>query len=315
MKWFYTMFSDENVKFIPSQARLDVCTLCQLNCTSCYMRNDSRQTTGIGYVALDKFEAFLDNNPSLKHIEISNSGEPFLHPQMHELIRMAYDHGVELSCRNGTNFNNVSDEVIEDIVECGFTAIAFSVDGVTQEAYAKYRRNGNVEKVFGNIKSLIEAKKRHGAQLPDLVWQFVLMSHNIHEIQAAETKAKELGIRIRFRDTWNLPERKKVQEMLGKKVEAALSDKKNTFYDYCKDLFTMPQVNWDGRLLGCCQIYRSDWGVNVFSEGLVETVNSERYRNTLLNLASGTAVTDLSIPCSTCRWQPGNSRNTSCEKA
>lgn len=32
----------------------------------------------------------------------------------------------------------------------------------------------------------------------------------------------------------------------------------------CMALWKAPAINWDGRLLGCCNMYKDDFGVNVF---------------------------------------------------
>ena len=45
-----------------------------------------------------------------------------------------------------------------------------------------------------------------------------------------------------------------------------------------------PQINWDGRLFGCCMTYSTDWGKNVFKEGLIESVNSDYYRHAIYKL-------------------------------
>ena len=64
-----------------------------------------------------------------------------------------------------------------------------------------------------------------------------------------------------------------------------------------------PQINWDGRLLGCCQIYRSDWGMNVFEEGYLACLNSEPYRGTLRRILLSDCA-EGSMPCATCRRFP-----------
>ena len=302
-QWICELLADSSIVLMPYRARLDICTLCQLRCVSCYMRNDPRETTGAGYVPVQVFEKFLTDNPFIEELEISNSGEPFLHPQMHEIIRAAHEHGVKLSCWNGTNFNDVSEEVLRDIVECGFGDITIGIDGTTQESYAKYRRNGDLSKVFENIEKLNAVKKSCHTEYPRLFWQFIVMSHNYREMEAAERMAEEMGMYIRFRQTWSRPEREKTEALMAAEGKTVPSGEKNNYFSYCRDLFEQPQVNWDGRLLGCCQIYRSDWGMNVFSDGLIKCVNSPVYKETLRRLGMGETVSDPAVPCSTCRRQ------------
>jgi len=313
-QWVIEMLEDPSVLISPASARLDICTRCQLNCVSCYMRRDKRETTGIGHVTPSQFETFLERNPYLRNIEISNSGEPFLHPQMHEILEIAHNHDVTLTCFTGSNFNYVTEQVLEDLVNFRFKTINIALDGASQETYSAYRRNGNFDQVIANIKKLNEIKKREHSNYPKLYWQFIVMSHNYDDVPLAEKMAKELGMIISFRDTWDSNEKSKLEKMLscrkgehGEEQEAnrqIVTGKKNTFNSWCRDLLIFPQINWDGRLLGCCQVYCSDWGVNVFDVGLTEALNSDVYRKTLLALLKAEPLPYPQTPCATCGVRP-----------
>ena len=37
-----------------------------------------------------------------------------------------------------------------------------------------------------------------------------------------------------------------------------------------------PQINWDGKVLGCCVNHRGDFGGNAFRDGLTASVNTEQ---------------------------------------
>ena len=314
-QWVIEMLEDPSVQLSPDNARLDICTRCQLNCKSCYMRVDKSETTGIGHVTPSQFEAFLDRNPNVRRIEISNSGEPFLHPQIHEILELAHQHGVSLKCTYGANFNHVTDQALEDLVNYNFEAIYIALDGARQETYSIYRRNGNFDRVIANIRKLNEIKKRKNSDLPKLTWQFVVMSHNYDDVPRAKEMAKELGMSISFRETWDPEERSKLEKALSeRKIERCKNDEsenaqivvnnKNTFNFWCRDLLLYPQINWDGRLLGCCQTYRSDWGMNVFDMGLTEALNSDVYRGTLLALLKASPVPYRQTPCYACEHRP-----------
>lgn len=41
-------------------------------------------------------------------------------------------------------------------------------------------------------------------------------------------------------------------------------------------LWHMPQINWDGKVLGCGHNYWGEFGGNAFQDGLLTTINSER---------------------------------------
>jgi len=72
--------------------------------------------------------------------------------------------------------------------------MVLSIDGATQPIYERFRRKGNLELVFENIRKLVAAKRRVGKRTAILAWRMLAFEHNIHEIPAAIEKAKELGV-------------------------------------------------------------------------------------------------------------------------
>jgi hypothetical protein len=67
----------------------------------------------------------------------------------------------------------------------------------------------------------------------------------------------------------------------------------------CAQLWDGPQVNWNGRLLGCCRNFWGDFGGNAFGDGLVASLNHERMRYAR-EMLTGSAPPREDIPCTTC---------------
>ena len=78
--------------------------------------------------------------------------------------------------------------------------------------------------------------------------------------------------------------------------------------DACYQTIYEPQINWDGRLLGCCMVWKTDLGINVFEEGLIKALNSPQYREEMAILLGLKEKTDISIPCEKCEWYHGSIR-------
>jgi hypothetical protein len=56
----------------------------------------------------------------------------------------------------------------------------------------------------------------------------------------------------------------------------------------CNMLWAWPQINSDGRVFGCCRFIRRDFGKNAFTDGVLESINSEELiyaRKMLMGLA------------------------------
>lgn len=273
-------------KYKPSKIRLEASTLCQLRCTGCSFQQNNHDNLGGGFLRFDNFKRLLDDNPQIKEIELSNWGEIFLNPELVDMMRYAQEKRVFLTAYNGTNFNTVSEEQIHALVDYRFKALSFSIDGASQEAYCKYRVGGDYNTVIRNIQQLIEIKKQKNSTFPRLSWQYVINEYNELEVGLAKTLAAELGIPIQFKLNWDRDYRPKNVEYL--KIETGLvsltrdAAEALTQNDYmgkiiCGNMFHAPQINWNGDLLGCCDMTKPPYGVNVFEEGLVQALKSEAF--------------------------------------
>ncbi len=298
----------------PRAIRLDVATACQLRCPACPTTlGIIRDDLGTGFVRLDDFRRLLEANPGVRSIELSNWGEIFLNPDLLAMMELAAERGVALSAKNGANLNTVADGVLEGLVRYRFRAITCSIDGASPETYAVYRRRGDFDTVLANIRKINGFKARYGSKYPKLTWQFVVFGHNEHEIPRARALAQELGMELRVKLSWGgtylgedfSPVRNR--EAVRKEISGGVADR--TEYETrfgvrygqrrtCAQMWTDPQINWDGRVLGCCVNHWGDYG-NAFRDGLAETCGGERmsYARAML---MGEAPARADIPCTTC---------------
>src|ERR1700733_8448419 len=101
----------------PVMLRADICTGCQLKCPQCPTGDGKiAGTLGTGRMALEKFAQLLDDNPRIRHIEISNWGEIFLNKDLEKILQLACERGVKLRADNGVNLNHASPAVLEAMV-------------------------------------------------------------------------------------------------------------------------------------------------------------------------------------------------------
>lgn len=214
---------------LPRKVRIDASTLCQLACKSCYMRKCNYGTMGRGYLKFSDFEKFIQNNPFVKIIELSNSGEIFLNPDLFQIIKYAFENNIELHASNGVNLNQVSDEMLEALVRYNFRFITISIDGASQETYSLYRVNGDFDTVIDNIKKLNVFKQKYNSPFPVLQWQYILMEHNENDVVKAKAMAEELKIRIFFKLTWDTEYVPTNVEMLKKETGLTFLTREEVF--------------------------------------------------------------------------------------
>ena len=169
---------------------------CNLACPGCV---HSRQVKELklfdwnpGLLPESRLTAFLKSyGPNATHAMLCNYGEPLTNPDTPKYIRLSKSY--LLHTMLSTNFSLPRFDA-DAYAQSGLDYMNLSIDGATQPVYERFRRKGNIELVFENIRKLVEAKKRAGRSMPILSWRFLCFEHNIHEIPLAIEKARELGL-------------------------------------------------------------------------------------------------------------------------
>lgn len=289
------------------EASIDFSTICQLRCVECSTAKGITHAgiVGKGQLTLENFKKFISENPEIKRIEMSNWGEIFLNKDIYAIMEFAHENGVTLYCGNGTNFNDVSDDVLEGLVKYKVQYLNLSIDGASQETYSIYRRNGNFAKVISNIKRLNHFKSLYKSEYPKLSWQFIIFGHNEHEIPKVKQLCDELGMvfnpKLNYSDFSPVINRDFVryESGLGVADRAEFKEKHQTEYKApCYHCFSSPQINWNGDILGCSVNKWRSLG-NVFLTPVAEWQESETYR-ALVGLLFEGHTSEIDLPCTHC---------------
>jgi hypothetical protein len=138
-----------------------------------------------------------------------------------------------------------------------------------------------------------------------MIWQFIVFGHNEHEISSASKMAAELDMGFRLKLSWDkdyspVKDLSILSREMGIKIDDQESlDMERSKYSsmFCSQMWTMPVINWDGKLLGCCKNTWSGYG-NVF-EKMEVCLKSERY-SYAKNLIKGNNKPRKDIPCVNC---------------
>jgi MoaA/NifB/PqqE/SkfB family radical SAM enzyme len=293
----------------PAHIRLETSSFCNLRCPSCPTTTGAiLPTVGGGFLRFEDFQGLLDKNPKLKRIELSNYGEIFLNPALLRILEVAYKRGIVLTADNGANLNKVRPEVLEGLVKYRLRSMCCSIDGASEATYSVYRVRGKFANAIGNIREINILKRRYRSRFPELTWQFVVFGHNEHELPLARAMARVLGMRFYAKLSWDsdvspVSEAKAVGEATG--TGAATREEYEAVHgqDYmqgiCHQLWDAPQINWDGKVLGCCRNFWGDFGGNAFRDGLTASVNTEQMVHGRAMLL-GRAPARKDVPCTTC---------------
>ncbi len=304
----------DHLPTMPYRYTIDPTNVCNLRCPLC--------PTGLGILGrdrglmkLDDFRAVVDQiSPWCYLLDMYNWGEPFLHPDIFEMIRYAADRRIFV--RLSSNLNRFDANLAQRAVASGLAAITVSIDGATEESYQKYRRRGKLEVVLRNLEHLVQAKRDARANHPFIVVRMLVNRYNEGEVEQLRERVLALGVDLfvtgdLFVDTTN-PEQA---------AEWLPTDPENSVYQYqpesvastalenvwhCSDLWESMTINWDGGVSPCCWLHehKHDFA-NALSQPIDLIWNGDAYLSARRVFApGGPQEGPQKVICATCKGRP-----------
>ncbi len=242
----------------PFSLSIEPTTACNLSCPECPsgLKKFTRET---GKLDLEFHAKILKSVGSkVFYINYYFQGEPFLHPHFLKLIEQAKLRRIYTS--TSTNAHFIDEVKANEIVKSGLDRLIISIDGLTQETYENYRINGKLVKVIEGTKFLIQAKKDLNSQTPHLIFQFLAVKQNEHEIPAIFKLGNEMKIdevRIKSAQLYDykngnvlMPDNEKYSRY-KRKQDGTYSLKYKTG-NHCWRMWSSCVLTWDGKVVPCC---------------------------------------------------------------
>lgn len=272
----------------PYSITIDPTNYCNLRCPLCPTGNGTFGRAQ-GMLTLDDFKRMIDQiSEYVFEISLMNWGEPMLNRDLVEMIR--YCHAQRLSVSLSTNLTLLKLQDVDRLLTSGLDYMTVSIDGATQEQYARYRVRGKLDVVLANLRKLLERRAELGLRTPWIRWQFIVMKHNEHEIDEAKRKAAEIGVdEITFIPV-GLPLLLPKEEKAELAQEWFAEQPSNRFWDpnlepellrggRCPYLYRTMTLNPGGGISPCCMVYGKeelDFG-NLLQDDLTDIWNNPRY--------------------------------------
>lgn len=241
----------------PVSVTIEPTTNCNFHCPLCPR---TKLTRPYGDMSFTNYKKIIDNLPwTVRIIELYLMGEPLLAKDIFQMIRYAVDKGYHV--RISSNASHLK-KYTRQVLESGLTELVVAVDGATEETYKQYRIGGNFTEVIDGIKAFVQEKKKRNMKYPNVIFQFIVMKHNEHEIDAVITLAKNLEVdHLIFKRASLMDNTRdlKVQGLLRKRfLPTAARFVRKSFQpgkvDPCRWAFGA-MILQDGRITSCCY----DW--------------------------------------------------------
>jgi radical SAM protein with 4Fe4S-binding SPASM domain len=289
----------------PFSLSIEPTTACNLGCPECPsgLKQFTRPT---GKLDLEVHKLMLQQVK--KHVFYINyyfQGEPFLHPHFLDLIKEAKKAKIYTS--TSTNAHFITKEKATEIVKSGLDRLIISIDGLTQETYEQYRVHGQLEKVIEGSKYLVEAKKELKSKTPHLIFQFLAVKPNEHEIPAVFSLANELEIdevRIKTAQFYEfeqgnplMPTNEKYSRY--KRTSSGKYALKGDPGNHCWRMWSGSVLTWDGKVVPCC--FDKDAAYKMGSlrnQSLHEIWNNDDYKRFRSQLLTSRKSIDICSNCS-----------------
>jgi len=268
---------------------IDPCNVCNLRCPLCPTGNQTADRPK-RMMSLECYRSIIDQVRDYAiEVILHNWGESLLHPKIFDMISYARDANIGTSV--SSHLNGVTDDMIEQMIDSGLEHLTASIDGATQAVYEQYRVRGNLAAALSAIERLQRRKKERRSPTPILEWQFIVMKHNEHELDAARAQARVLGVE-RFRPiSVGLPFDDLDNVQLGalwmsdnpayrgygpeKMIERGYLYDEPCFYPY-----RSMTINPDGAVAPCCAISHTKWDFgSVHRQSVREIWNSRHYQS------------------------------------
>lgn len=223
----------------PKIFAVELCADCDLNCSMCHHDLMQRPKGNLPMPLWRKCADEIAAVAPATNVWFSFCGEPLLMPD--RLIEML-DYGEKAGLRSlnlNTNGMNLSQDVARRLLDTSLSTVVIGIDGFSAQTYERYRVLGNRDRVYANVKFLLEERARRGKG-PEVMVQFIEMDDNIKEFDTYRDYWLGLGATVKLRR----------QLSWGGKFETAI-DVANEQRIPCPWAITMMHLFWDGRVPRC----------------------------------------------------------------
>lgn len=289
----------------PISMAIEPTTSCNLRCPEC--PSGLRQfTRPIGMLEPTFFKSTIDAvYKELIYLTFYFQGEPYLNPNFLEMVKYASEKGIYTS--TSTNAHYLNEEQSAKTVESKLDRLIISIDGTTQETYEQYRIGGSLQKVIDGTKHIIAAKKRLKSKTPHIVFQFLVVKPNEHQLNDVQLLAKKLGVdEVVFKtaQVYNfengnplIPDNIKYSRY--KKNGDGTYSIKNKLLNQCWRMWSSCVVTWDGVVVPCCfdKDAKHQLG-DLQQQSFKELWNSDKYQNFRQSILKSRQEIDICKNCS-----------------
>ena len=243
---------------LPLAIAIEPTTACNLGCPECPsgLKAFSRPR---GNIREDFYKKLIDEiHRHTFYLTFYFQGEPYINPQFLDMVKYAAEK--KMYTATSTNAHFLSEENARKTIESGLDRLIISIDGTTQETYEQYRKGGSLDKVIEGTKNIVKWKKQLKSKTPHVIFQFLVVKPNEHQIEEVHQLAEELGVdevKLKTAQVYDYKHGNPLIPSIDKysryqKMPDGTYEIKNSLANNCWKLWHSCVVTWDGKVIPCC---------------------------------------------------------------
>ena len=257
--FYYSKWTRRAVQWgMPVTVSIEPTTACNLRCPECPsgLRAFSRET---GNLKEDFFRKTIQElHRDLFYLIFYFQGEPYINPRFLDMVQFA--HSKKIFTITSTNGHFLDDENARKTVESGLDRLIISVDGTTQETYEQYRISGKLDTVLEGARNIVKWKKKLKSRRPHVVFQFLVVRPNEHQIPEIYRLAREIGVnevKLKTAQVYDYEHGNPLIPTLDqfaryRQLPDGSWQVKHALDPHCWKLWHSCVITWDGIVVPCC---------------------------------------------------------------
>lgn len=258
----------------PIHMQVELTNYCNLRCPLCPsgIKKVKRRPMAM---EVELFEHLMNSVGShLLTMSLWGWGEPLLHPDLADFLRIAQRHPVvTLLSTNGQNLDDP--EVINALISYPPSYLIVAIDGLSDKTNSQFRVGAKLQPILSGVRRLAEIKKQNEQILPVLHMRYIVMKHNEHEVPLLKGFAEENGfdlLTVRTLSMIDVPEQDyrtfvpDTDEFKSYHYANGDRIRRNDFI--CTEPFWFPSMLADGTIVNCCHDYNAEHPIGTLSRNV-----------------------------------------------
>ena len=276
---------------------------CNLKCPEC-PSGTGQLTRSLGFMDLNFYKRIIQEiKDKTIYLQLFLQGEPFLNKLLPEMISYARQNRIYTSL--STNGHVLNNNNIDYILKNAPDKLIFSVDGLDEHTYQKYRVGGTFANADAGLKLLLSRRNEQKMKIPFVELQFIVMKHNEHLIDKVKQYGKELGVdkvALKSMQVYSydsalefLPQNNKYRRYVTKDGTLNI---KNKLKNRCFALWRTSVITWDGRIVPCCFDKDADFELGKLNGNYFNDIwKSDSYNDFRMKILSGRDKIEMCRNC------------------